>query len=174
MIPFDFQPAKPSFHTDSTALSRVDPDAKGTGRSGERDRASAGFQDGERHRGHADDRQSPRSVRLADEAERRFRLLVPEPADGVQQAAHHDGAQAAEPDAQVGRAASFLTIRAAPHVCDPAQRRGRGGSFRDADAATRRRLGVQALQPGEAEYDAGSAVEAGSAGERARRDFLYG
>ena len=37
-------------------LSRVDPDAKGTGGSAERDRASAGFQDGERYRGHADDR----------------------------------------------------------------------------------------------------------------------
>ena len=51
---------------------------------------------------------------------------------------------------------------------------GRGGSFRDADAAARRFAGVQALQPGEAEHDAGSAVEAGPAGERARRDFLYG
>ena len=72
------------------------------------------------------------------------------------------------------RAVPFFVIRVAPHVCDPAQRRGRGGSFRDADAPTRRRLGVQALQPGEAQHDAGSAVEARSAGERARCEFLYG
>ena len=39
--------------------------------------------------------------------------------------------------------------------------------LRQGDAA-----GVQALQPGEAEHDAGSVVEAGSAGERARRDLL--
>ena len=75
---------------------------------------------------------------------------------------------------QAGRAAAFFPIRVAPHVCDPAQRRGRSGSFRDADAPTRRRLGVQALQPGEAQHDAGSAVQARPAGERARRDFLYG
>ena len=101
-----------------------------------------------------------RSVRLADEAERRFRLRVPEPANGLEQAAHHDGAKAVGQDAQTRRAAAFFAIRAAPHVCDPAQRRGRGGSFRDADAPTRRRRGVQALQPGEAQHDAGSAVEA--------------
>ena len=51
---------------------------------------------------------------------------------------------------------------------------GRGGSFRDADAAARRFAGVQALQPGKAQHDAGSAVEAGPAGERARRDLLDG
>ena len=67
----------------------------------------------------------------------------------------------------------FFAVRAASHVSDPAQRRGRRGSFRDADAAARRRRGVQALQPGEAQHDAGSAVEARPAGERARRDFLY-
>ena len=39
---------------------------------------------------------------------------------------------------------------------------------------TRRRLGIQALQPGEVEHDAGSAVQARSAGERAWRGFLYG
>ena len=120
----------------AAALSRVDPDAKGTGGSGERGRASAGFQDGERHRGHADDGPSPRSVRLPDESERRFQLLVPEPADGVEQAAHYDGAQTVGPDAAARRAAAFFVIRVAPHVCDPAQRRGSGGSFRDADAQT--------------------------------------
>ena len=67
----------------------------------------------------------------------------------------------------------FSLYELRPHVCDPAQRRGRGGSFRDADAAARRFAGVQALQPGEAQHDAGSAVQARSAGERARRDFLY-
>ena len=128
----------------------------------------------ERHRGHADDGASLRSVRLADEAERRFRLPVPEPAEELAQAAHRAGEQALEPDAAARRAAAFFVIRVAPYVCDPAQRRGRGGSFRDADAAARRFAGVQALQSGEAEHDAGSAVEAGSAGERARRDFLYG
>ena len=51
---------------------------------------------------------------------------------------------------------------------------GRGGSFRDADAAARRFAGVQALQPGEAQHDAGIALQARPAGERARRDFLYG
>ena len=51
---------------------------------------------------------------------------------------------------------------------------GRGGSFRDADAAPGRFAGVQALQPGEAEHDAGSTVQAGPAGERARRDLLDG
>ena len=55
------------------------------------------------------------------------------------QAAHRDGVQAVEPDTPARRAASFFTVRVAPHVCDPAQRRGRGGSFRDADAPARRR-----------------------------------
>ena len=52
---------------------------------------------------------------------------------------------------------------------------GTGGGvdhFRDADAAARRRRGVQALQPSEAQHDAGSAIQARPAGERARRDFL--
>ena len=79
---------------------------------------------------------SPRSVRLADEAERRFRLSVPEPTDGVAQAAYLDGVPAVGPDTPARRAAPFFVIRVAPHVCDPAQRRGRGGSFRDADAQT--------------------------------------
>ena len=110
------------------------PMRKGAGGSAERDRASAGFQDGERHRGHADDGPSPRSVRLPDEAERRFQLLVPEPADGVEEAAHYDGAQTVGPDAAARRVAPFFAVRVAPHVCNPAQRRRRGGSFRDADA----------------------------------------
>ena len=117
---------------------------------------------------------SPRSVRLPDEAERRFQLLVPEPADGVKQAAHYDSAQSVEPDTPARRVAAFFAVRVAAHLCDPAQRRGRGGSFRDADAAARRFAGVQALQPSEAQHDAGSAVQARPAGERARRDFLDG
>ena len=51
---------------------------------------------------------------------------------------------------------------------------GRGGSFRDADAAARRFAGIQALQPSEAQLDAGSAIQARPAGERARHDFLDG
>ena len=44
--------------------------------------------------------QSPSSVRLTDEAERRFQLLVPEPADGVAASRTlRDGAKAVEPDA---------------------------------------------------------------------------
>ena len=38
----------------------------------------------------------------------------------------------------------------------------------------RRFAGVQALQPSEAQHDAGIAVQTRPAGERARRDFLYG
>ena len=101
------------------------------------DCASAGLQDGERDCGHADDGARLRSVHLADEAERRFRLPVPEPADGLEPAARHDGVQAVGTDLEARRAAAFFVIRVAPHVCDPAQRRGRGGSFRDADAAAR-------------------------------------
>ena len=59
------------------------------------------------------------SVRLPDEVERRFRLSVPEPADGVKQTAHRDGAQAVGPDTPARRAAAFFTVRVAPHVCDP-------------------------------------------------------
>ena len=80
----------------AAALSGVDPDAEGAGGSGERGGASAGFQDGERHCGHADDEAGPGSVRLPDEAERRFRLPVSESAGGVQQTAHHEGGQAVD------------------------------------------------------------------------------
>ena len=63
--------------------------------------------------------QSPRSVRRTDEAERRFRLPVPEPANGVEQAAHHDGVQAVEPDTRARRAAPFFAVRVAPHLWRP-------------------------------------------------------
>jgi len=121
------------------------PMRKGQVEMGQRDRASAGVEDGERNRGHADVGSGSGSVRLADEGKRRFRVLVPEPVRGREDAAHHHGTQAMGPDAETRRAAALFVVRVAAHVRHSAQRRRRRGSLRDADAAPGRVQRIQAL-----------------------------
>ena len=132
----------------AAALSGVDPDAKGTGGSGERDRAPAGFQNGERHRGHADDGAGAGSVRLADEAER----AIPPTcfrAHGQGRASRTSRRCSICGDRTLQRAGlpHFSLYELRHTFATRLSAGGRGGSFRDADAATRRFAGVQALQP---------------------------
>ena len=118
------------------------------------------LQDSKRSRRDADFGFGVQGVPSTDRSDAGKRVSVSGATPKIQQAIHPITEEYLGRDTAACWRAAFPYIRVAPYVCDPAARRGSGGPFCHPDASAGRLGGIQALQPSEAQLDAGSAIQA--------------